>query len=514
MSQSVIIRKPAGAMERTFSPKGQNIFALEFSSSGVRLSRNGDNLVFAFNDESRIVFKDFYINYMEENLPQFGIDGAVMDSKAFFAVFNAMDIIPVAVTNGLSEIDETSAMGEISEVVNVAESVGVVENIDTYLGENSDDIPIVMSDTELEAVVEEMQEAVEKAVAERAEKTDRDELVADSCPTETTSTETAFITVKDAIALGDSEYKLEYGIVQIGMDGSYTFTAHADAPADANQAITFVITDDNGESIEQTIEIDIAQAEIIDDVAHEESISTIDPSFESVLKESIIEESILEENMLEENILDESVISESSVFDSSFLDENLDKNIMDKDVFAESIAPENNLVESNLLENSIGENNFGIDVPFAHVEDVSVSEALHIAPTPETASAPEIQEAPEIPFVSDAQDATSVQFIPETPYSQDNVESLSTSSEDSDSVTHAKSNVFSQAQCDGWRKQGDGDVFDYWGDDLGEALNDDFDDLVECASSESSEGDENFVAEEMCIGKNIIAYNPSEGYFR
>ena len=68
---------------------------LDFSTDGVPLSRDGDSLVFTFEDDASIRIDDFYTSYHADNVPQFEVAGKIVSGTEFFSALGP-DLIPAA----------------------------------------------------------------------------------------------------------------------------------------------------------------------------------------------------------------------------------------------------------------------------------------------------------------------------------------------------------------------------------------------------------------------------------
>jgi hypothetical protein len=67
---------------------------LNFRTDDTRLERNGDNLVFNFDDGARIEVTDFYTLYRTETIPEFQVAGQPVPGVELFTALNARDILP------------------------------------------------------------------------------------------------------------------------------------------------------------------------------------------------------------------------------------------------------------------------------------------------------------------------------------------------------------------------------------------------------------------------------------
>lgn len=74
-----------------------NGIKLNFSLDDVTLSKNNNDLVFAFGDNKQIVIEDFYEKYSDnESIPNFVVDGTEISGVDLFNALSAEDLLPAA----------------------------------------------------------------------------------------------------------------------------------------------------------------------------------------------------------------------------------------------------------------------------------------------------------------------------------------------------------------------------------------------------------------------------------
>ena len=68
---------------------------LQFPTDQATMERTGDNLVFSFEDGSKIELANFYTQYSQESMPDFEVDGTLVAGADFFNAFGP-DLMPAA----------------------------------------------------------------------------------------------------------------------------------------------------------------------------------------------------------------------------------------------------------------------------------------------------------------------------------------------------------------------------------------------------------------------------------
>ena len=92
----ITLSRPAAQTRQTVAGGADDRFVFDFSTGDATLSRDGDNLVFAFDDGASLELTDFYGTYDKENIPDFVVDGAEISGTDFFMAMNAPDLMPAA----------------------------------------------------------------------------------------------------------------------------------------------------------------------------------------------------------------------------------------------------------------------------------------------------------------------------------------------------------------------------------------------------------------------------------
>lgn len=114
-----LVRPEAGQVQVLRAPDNATRLVFQFSTDDVTLSREGDHLVVAFDDQSRVVLEDFYMTYTQKSLPDFAINGTLVAGADFFSAFDdslmpaAGPAAPAAVVEGgqFTEYGVTSLLG-------------------------------------------------------------------------------------------------------------------------------------------------------------------------------------------------------------------------------------------------------------------------------------------------------------------------------------------------------------------------------------------------------------------
>ncbi len=92
---NVVLQKPEAGQKVTHVPQPDALFSINFLPADALMEKIGDNLVFSFDDGAQVVIKYFYTAFSSKNMPDFLIDGALVEGKEFFAALNE-DIMPAA----------------------------------------------------------------------------------------------------------------------------------------------------------------------------------------------------------------------------------------------------------------------------------------------------------------------------------------------------------------------------------------------------------------------------------
>ncbi len=91
----ITLQRPQAGQVLALEPQADQNINLEFAADEALLSRDGENLIFSFEDGSSIELTNFYTAYGSENMPEFVIDGNVIPGEAFFAALGE-DLMPAA----------------------------------------------------------------------------------------------------------------------------------------------------------------------------------------------------------------------------------------------------------------------------------------------------------------------------------------------------------------------------------------------------------------------------------
>ncbi len=123
---SILLQRPTIGQSIAIAPQTNENLNLGFTADEAELSREGENLIFSFEDGARIELTNFYNAYDAQNMPEFTIEGTTITGDAFFAALSE-DLMPAA---GVS----SSAIGTGSTVktveVNLLEGLSSLNSID------------------------------------------------------------------------------------------------------------------------------------------------------------------------------------------------------------------------------------------------------------------------------------------------------------------------------------------------------------------------------------------------
>ena len=93
--QDIIVARPqTGTVTPPLTPDARIVLA--FPASDAALSRNGDDLVFMFEDGASVVLQDFYQTYTKDTIPDFVIDDMPVAGQDFFAALGDEELLPAA----------------------------------------------------------------------------------------------------------------------------------------------------------------------------------------------------------------------------------------------------------------------------------------------------------------------------------------------------------------------------------------------------------------------------------
>ncbi len=121
----ILLQKPQAGQVVTLAPQAKDRLVFEFSPDDALLERNLDTLVLSFKDGSSIQLVDFYVSYTAENMPEFVIDGEIVDGQTFFAAFE--DLLPAL---GQQGVNGGGTIIRLTEASLNSEGVGTVGNQD------------------------------------------------------------------------------------------------------------------------------------------------------------------------------------------------------------------------------------------------------------------------------------------------------------------------------------------------------------------------------------------------
>lgn len=92
---TITVQKPEAGQVTSLSAVADMTITLDFTPGTVALSREGEALVFSFEDGSKVALADFYAATTKESLPDFVVEGATVSGADFFAAL-AEELQPAA----------------------------------------------------------------------------------------------------------------------------------------------------------------------------------------------------------------------------------------------------------------------------------------------------------------------------------------------------------------------------------------------------------------------------------
>ncbi|MBP3731148.1 MAG: hypothetical protein J6I40_06750 [Mailhella sp.] len=110
------LSKPAAGSVASIPCAQDSRFVFDFPTADASLSRQGDALVFSFEDGSSVQLEDFYKTYNSEQMPSFAMDGVEVAGPDFFMAMNQEDLMPAA---GPSAGNGVNGSGHYNEYANM-----------------------------------------------------------------------------------------------------------------------------------------------------------------------------------------------------------------------------------------------------------------------------------------------------------------------------------------------------------------------------------------------------------
>ncbi len=92
----LILERPQAGQRLEYSDLNDARIVLGFPSEDAVLERQGDSLVFTFDDGSSVILNDFYNAFTRDTLPEFSIDGQAVSGGDFFAALGDESLMPAA----------------------------------------------------------------------------------------------------------------------------------------------------------------------------------------------------------------------------------------------------------------------------------------------------------------------------------------------------------------------------------------------------------------------------------
>ncbi|MBB5144108.1 beta strand repeat-containing protein [Desulfovibrio intestinalis] len=92
---TIILAHPTAGQHTTVKAAPGSRISMDFVLEEATVERQGENLVFVFDDGSSILIEDFYVDFTGENLPEFEVGGQILSGSDFFAALGP-DLAPAA----------------------------------------------------------------------------------------------------------------------------------------------------------------------------------------------------------------------------------------------------------------------------------------------------------------------------------------------------------------------------------------------------------------------------------
>lgn len=91
----ITLSRPQAGQHIVLESVPDSRLVLQFPTDQATMERTGDNLVFSFEDGSKIELANFYTQYSQESMPDFEVDGTLVAGADFFNAFGP-DLMPAA----------------------------------------------------------------------------------------------------------------------------------------------------------------------------------------------------------------------------------------------------------------------------------------------------------------------------------------------------------------------------------------------------------------------------------
>ncbi len=131
---TLVLARPEAGVSSSFLAKAIRI-ELKFAKESVKMEKQGDNLVFRFDDGGELFLGDFYTTYSEEDMPQFVVEGEVVDGSEFLASFEIVD--GEFVENGTESEQQEQSQQHASEGRSLSENAEVALEEGVTAGDES-----------------------------------------------------------------------------------------------------------------------------------------------------------------------------------------------------------------------------------------------------------------------------------------------------------------------------------------------------------------------------------------
>lgn len=133
---NITISRPQSGQHDIVNTTATARYTLDFPSDNATLSRDGNDLVFNFDDDSSIHLSNFYSEYTADNIPDFEVSGTLIAGKDFFSTF-APDLVPAAGQNTQIRTNSGYQLGDAGKLM---DGIDHLHELDiSFAGETKED---------------------------------------------------------------------------------------------------------------------------------------------------------------------------------------------------------------------------------------------------------------------------------------------------------------------------------------------------------------------------------------
>ncbi len=122
---------------QTMNPQETISFHFDFTSDEVAVSRNGNDLVFTFENSDSVIIQDFYTSIISKKPPEFVFKDTIVASDAFLAAIQENELMPAAEPLATGGRFREYVNSTLEEGIDALEHLNLNRNSDTTLTDNT-----------------------------------------------------------------------------------------------------------------------------------------------------------------------------------------------------------------------------------------------------------------------------------------------------------------------------------------------------------------------------------------